>query len=174
MVRAGDRAKFGEIVGDSAASIGGIVAGEVRRGPPQPARSRKRMELKGLLIREKFVGWILDGLKTWEIRGSATKIRGPIALIKSGSGTIVGTCELFGVVGPLTLRQLRANAHRLNVKPSELEGPLYYGDHTYAWELDHVRRLKKPVPYTHPSGAVIWVKLPGRTIRRLGIDADHR
>ena len=55
------------------------------------------MEVKGLVIREPFVDWILDGLKTWEIRRSATMIRGPVALIMGGSGTIVGTCGLVGV-----------------------------------------------------------------------------
>ena len=41
---------------------------------------------------------------------------------------------------------------------------------TYAWVLANIRLLKKPVPYAHPSGAVIWVKLEGDTeqdIRRL-------
>ncbi|HEY1691714.1 MAG TPA: hypothetical protein VGG39_06115 [Polyangiaceae bacterium] len=113
--------------------------------------------------------WILDGSKTWEIRGAPTKIRGPIALIKSGSGTIVGTGDLRDVVGPLTLKALRANARKLNTKPSELEGPLYYGDHTYAWELANVKRLPKPIPYHHPAGAVIWVKLGEAVRRRIGL-----
>ena len=37
---------------------------------------------------------ILDGTKTLEIRGSSTKIRGRIYLIKSASGKIYGTAEL--------------------------------------------------------------------------------
>ncbi len=123
------------------------------------------MDLKGLLIRKPYIDWILDGLKTWEIRGSATKMRGPIALIASGSGTVVGTCELHDVEGPLNIKAMRANARKLNHKPSEIAEPLYYGDHTYAWVVGRVIRLKKPVAYQHPSGAVIWVKL-GTAIRK--------
>jgi hypothetical protein len=30
---------------------------------------------------------------------------------------------------------------------------------TYAWVMDKAQQLPKPVPYHHPSGAVIWVNL---------------
>ena len=63
------------------------------------------MEPRALLIREPFVSWILSGKKTWELRGSATKIRGRIALVASGSGTVVGTCDLVDVRGPLGERE---------------------------------------------------------------------
>lgn len=29
----------------------------------------------------------------------------------------------------------------------------------YAWELSNIIKYKKPIPYCHPRGAVIWVKL---------------
>lgn len=126
-------------------------------------------KLRGLLIRQPFIDWILDGKKTWEIRGSATAVRGPIALLQSGSGTIVGTCELIDVEGPLTAKKLRANAKRLNEKASELGDDLYYGDHTFAWVLAKARRLKKPVSYDHPPGAVIWVVLDDKIRRKIGL-----
>lgn len=50
--------------------------------------------MRGLKIQEPYVDWILDGVKTWRIRGTAAKIRWPIALVKAGTPTIVGTCEL--------------------------------------------------------------------------------
>lgn len=115
--------------------------------------------LRGLVIRQPFVDWILDGKKTWEIRGSATKVQGRIALIAAGTGTIVGMCDLVDVRGPLTLADLKTNAKRLNETASEIKGPLYYGAHTYAWVLSSARRLPDPIAYRHPSGAVIWVKL---------------
>jgi hypothetical protein len=49
------------------------------------------------------------------------------------------------------------------------EAKLGYYRNTYAWVLKNPRRLKKTVPYKHPSGAVIWVKLDGiveRAIRK--------
>jgi hypothetical protein len=124
---------------------------------------------RALVIRRPFVDWILDGKKTWEIRGTATKIRGPIALIAGGTGTIVGTCELVDVRGPLKVTELVANAHCLNEAPSELKGPRYYGDHTYAWVLASARRLKKPTNYRHPSGAVIWVTLNSKLAAKVGL-----
>ena len=30
----------------------------------------------------------------------------------------------------------------------------------FAWVLARPRRFKKPIPYTHPNGAVVWVLLP--------------
>lgn len=48
-----------------------------------------------------------------------------------------------------------------------LSGPLYYGDHTYAWVLRDARRLEKPVRYDHPQGAVIWVSLAPSVGRRI-------
>ena len=31
--------------------------------------------MRGLIIRDPFVTWILDGEKTWELRGKATQVR---------------------------------------------------------------------------------------------------
>jgi hypothetical protein len=90
------------------------------------------------------------------------------ALIAAGTGTIVGTCELVDVRGPLTSKELVANAKCLNAKPSELKGRRAYGDHTYAWVLKSPRRLKTPVRYKHPSGAIIWVKLGPAVATKLG------
>ncbi len=39
---------------------------------------------RGLLIKSPWVEDILQGRKTWEIRGLITHIRGKIALIRSG------------------------------------------------------------------------------------------
>lgn len=127
------------------------------------------MDLKGLIIRAPYIDWILDGRKTWELRGSATKVRGPVALIQGGTGKVVGTCEISGVVGPLAVNDLRANAKKLNAKPSDFSEPLHYGDKTHAWVLSNVKRLKKPVPYQHPSGAVIWVRLSDAVRRKVGL-----
>lgn len=65
--------------------------------------------MKGLLIKKPWIDLILRGKKTWEIRGSRTFTRGRIALIESQSGTVVGTCDIVDVVGPLTPDQLRRN-----------------------------------------------------------------
>lgn len=101
---------------------------------------------------------ILDGKKTWEIRGRRTHANGKIALIRGGSGLIVGTCNLVEVLGPLTLREFQNNANKTGLSASQT-GSLPY-QKTYAWVLENIIKLNRPIPYKHPSGAVIWVKLP--------------
>src|SRR5882724_4942048 len=64
-------------------------------------QSNRKVTTHALIIREEPLSKILAGTKTWEIRGSATKRRGRIALIQSKSGLVVGTCDLVDVVGPL-------------------------------------------------------------------------
>jgi hypothetical protein len=116
--------------------------------------------IRGLIIRDPWIDEILSGRKSWELRGSSTSIRGRIALIRSGSGQVVGFCDLVGVVGPLTLQDLRGWIQKHRVPNSLLKGRPPYKK-TFAWVLENARRLRLPVPYTHPSGAVIWVRLLG-------------
>ena len=92
---------------------------------------------RGLLIRTPYVDRILDGRKTWEIRGSRTAVRGPIALIRSKSGQIVGQCELVDVQGPLSLADLRKNARKAGFAVREIRKLPY--SKTYAWVLRRAR-----------------------------------
>jgi hypothetical protein len=127
------------------------------------APGRERGITRGLLVLKEPLDKILSGTKTWEIRGKRTTRRGAIALIKSKSGHVVGTCEIFDVVGPLSLAELRRNANRTGFRPSQLPYPT-----TYAWVVRDAHRLAEPIPYRHPPGAVIWVKLETNVVRRLG------
>jgi hypothetical protein len=130
---------------------------------------RRKRTMKGLLVKLPWIDKILRGEKTWELRGSNTRIRGPIALIQSGTGTVVGVCELTSVEGPLSLVRLRRTTARHRVPVQHFKDGLPYPK-TYAWSLRGARRLPRAVPYRHPSGAVIWVILsPGvaKAIRRL-------
>ena len=113
-----------------------------------------------LQIMKEPIEQILAGTKTWEIRGTPTSRRGPIALIQSKTGHVVGTCELVDVVGPLSLKELQANEGRTGFRPDEL-----YYQKTYAWVLRNARRLPIPIPFRHPHGAVIWIKLEPDVVR---------
>ena len=114
--------------------------------------------MRAILIKEKTtLDNILDGKKTWEIRGSATKIRGHLGLIQSGSGQIFGICDLVGCEGPLTMSEMVANVRK---HQSVLGSEMPYRN-THAWVLKSARRLAKPIPYKHPWGAIIWVRLDG-------------
>jgi hypothetical protein len=122
--------------------------------------------LKGLIIKEPWIDLILTGEKVWEIRGSNTKIRGTIALIKSGSGSVVGLCDLKDVVGPLSLSKFRRSKSFHAIPSNQLKNGLPY-QNTYAWVLDNTICLRKPVSYRHPRGAVIWVNLPNTVVKQI-------
>src|SRR5690348_6834757 len=64
--------------------------------------------LRGLLVRDPYASQLLDGEKIWEIRGRSTHIRGPILIVKSGTGQLFGTADLVRVLGPLELEDLVA------------------------------------------------------------------
>lgn len=109
--------------------------------------------MDGLIIKKKWLGLILEGKKTWEIRSCNTRKRGLIALIESGSGEVKGTCcvddsRVFNLdlCSHWTCHGLsRAGLRSLRYKT------------IYAWILRKPRRIK-PVKYKHPRGAIVWVK----------------
>jgi hypothetical protein len=112
--------------------------------------------MKALIIKSPWIDMIFEGKKTWEIRGFNTKTRGTIALIKSGSGMIYGEIDLLESK-ELSLTDYQQN-RRFHGVASEAAGELPY-KRTYAWVFDKPRIYKEPVPYKHPMGAVIWVRL---------------
>lgn len=111
----------------------------------------------GLVIREPWIGLILAGAKTWELRRQPTHRRGPIALIRSGSGLVVGEAQVRAVHGPLDAPDLQRHAERHRVPEDQLLGLNY--PQVYAWELAEAVAYPTPRPYDHPRGAIIWVKL---------------
>lgn len=114
-------------------------------------------KMKGLIIKSPYIDSILEGKKVWELRGSNTKIRGRIALIKSGTKTIVGYADLVSSAGPCSLSLLEMSEQHHLVNPQQAFD-MY--KKVYAWHLTNVEKLDKPIPYKHPQGAIIWVNLP--------------
>ncbi|MBN7764080.1 ASCH domain-containing protein [Nitratireductor aquibiodomus] len=114
--------------------------------------------MKGLIIAEPWVGYILDGSKTWEMRSKPTKVSGRIALIRKGSGAVCGVANLVGVEFPLTQAEMLATTDKHRI-PAEMIHSGEVAKWCVPWVLSEVRVLAGPVPYKHPSGAVIWVDL---------------
>lgn len=110
--------------------------------------------MKGLIIKQPWIDYILNGNKIWEIRGNKTNIRGKVELIQSGSGFIVGCCEIIDCL-ELSLDEYIKNVNKHNIKNTSI---LPY-KRTYAWVLKNANRYKEPRKYKHPKGAIIWVKL---------------
>ncbi len=99
---------------------------------------------------------ILEGKKTWEIRGTNTQIRGRIAVIKSGSGTIIGTVELTDSK-KISLKEYKSGECYHCVPEEDLVDAPY--KNTHAWIMKNPIIFDKPISYKHPMGAVIWVNL---------------
>lgn len=112
--------------------------------------------MKGLIIKEPWIDYILSGDKVWEIRGSSTTIRGEISLIKSGTGMVFGTVELIDCL-KISLTQYQNSNDKHMISLEHLSEMPY--KNTYAWVLANPKAFETPTPYRHPRGAVIWVNL---------------
>lgn len=119
-----------------------------------------------LLIREPHLGRILDGSKTWEIRGVRTHYRGRLILARSGSGLLVGECRLTDVLGPLSMRALTTTACLPKEQKEDIaeNGVVPYStpegmSRTFAWVMSDPIIYPEPVPYRHPQGAVIFMNI---------------
>ena len=112
--------------------------------------------MKGLIVRSPWIELILEGKKTWEIRGSNTSIRGKIALIKSGTGKILGCVDIVDSK-KISLSDYH-NSINYHCVENAKQFSLYYKN-TYAWVLNNPMKFDVPITYIHPKGAVIWVNL---------------
>lgn len=112
---------------------------------------------RALIIRKPWSEHILNGDKTWELRGKNTKIRDPVALIEGGSGKIVGMFNIDDCSSPLSREERVLAAKEGKILDCEIDEDMY--THVYAWKLSQVVRFENPVDYKHPSGAVIWVTM---------------
>jgi hypothetical protein len=115
--------------------------------------------LKALIIDEPWIGLILAGSKTWEMRKTGCTHRGLIALIKKGSGQIVGTAEVVDSLKPIVSSAEYAQAEPKHGIPPARQAQAFNDGWRTPWVLANARALGQPVPYSHPSGAVIWVNL---------------
>ena len=134
--------------------------------PMEPSKSDTPPD-RALMVREPYISFILSNKKRWELRGSHTKIRGRIGLIRSGSGLVIGECKIVDCLGPLAFEAL-AESRELSTYELEeirLDGrpPYIHRDNpaskTYAWVLESPVLYLKPIRYRHPSGAITFVDL---------------
>ena len=112
---------------------------------------------RGLIIKGKWLDKIFAKKKVWEIRSSPTNIRGRIFLIKSGSGMVVGECNIVDCIK--LDKQLFEQGRKYHAIEDAFEKLSY--KHPYAWviDIDSIKKYVCPLCYKHPSGAVIWVDL---------------
>lgn len=115
--------------------------------------------MKGLIIDEPWIGLILSGKKTWEMRKTACHNRGRIALIRKGSGQVVGTADIIDSLPALNSASEYAKAEPQHRIPLSRQPEAYADGWRTPWVLQNIRELAEPVSYKHPNGAVIWVNL---------------
>jgi hypothetical protein len=80
----------------------------------------------------------------------------------------VGTAKLSKVV-KITASTGRANAWKMGMSP--VEGADSEG--LFAWVLEDVVKLKTPVHYKHPIGAITWVTLDEPTTKKVLEEEKH-
>jgi hypothetical protein len=115
--------------------------------------------MKALVVDEPWITAILKGDKTWEMRKKNCNVRSQIALIRKGSGQVVGTANLVDSGPPLATRADYGAAQKYHrISPPRQERAFIDGWRT-PWVLANARPLQKAVLYKHPSGAVVWVNL---------------
>jgi hypothetical protein len=103
-----------------------------------------------LVVAEPWASLLVDGEKTWELRTTSTKVRGPIGIAAKGTGTIIGAVELIDVHGPFTRPEIAPYEHLHRVPASATS--TYSGlKGLYAWEMSGAVRFAAPAPYRHPK-----------------------
>lgn len=107
--------------------------------------------MDGLIIKQPWINLILNNKKTWELRSKKTHKRGKIALIASKTGTILGECTLSDCI-ELDKQTFEKNRDKHHSTQAFSQTKLY------AWILSNPKQYARPRPYTHPQGAIIWVK----------------
>lgn len=129
--------------------------------------------MDGLIIKPEWLAQIYGPIqpfsepKTMEIRGSATKKRGRIYLLESGSGLVTGETTIVDCIQIKNKRDWDTYREKHQVLDVEyqgrkIEGYLYartrYDGKIYAWVFKDTVKYDTPRLYEKPKGAIIWVK----------------
>ncbi|MFG1930651.1 ASCH domain-containing protein [Mycobacterium sp. NPDC048908] len=126
----------------------------------EPAGRAREFGPRGLIVRDPYATQLLNGQKIWEIRGRPTQIRGPVVIVKQGTGKAYGIANLVRVLGPLDLDDLVSSPEVPSEERDELQRNGLPYRKTYAYVFTSPRSFRHPLPYRHPNGAVTWVRLP--------------
>ena len=127
--------------------------------------------MHGLIVREPWIGYILDSTKIWEMRTTPATRRGRIALIRKGTGLVVGVADLVDSLSPLNAAALAASRDRHCIPP-ERDGAVLEAGRVHPWVLRDSRRLATPVPAGQKRGQVIWVPLAADAIAAVEAQID--
>ena len=110
---------------------------------------------RALVVGAPFARLICEGVKTWEMRSAETHVRGRVGIIQTGTGLIIGEATLVDCLEPVkTMTQAKATQDKHRVEDLSL-----LRKWSVPWLLKDAELYDEPIPYDHPRGAVVWVKL---------------
>ena len=133
-------------------NAGNVKIGAVKKRAGKRSGVRRSAK-RALVIKKKWLDLILDGRKTWEIRGSSTAKRGWVHLAESkAGGKLVGRAKLVASF-PLSRSSFMKNYSKHRV--SSLNTVPYETPH--AWVFADAEKFERPFLYEHKQGAVVWV-----------------
>lgn len=121
---------------------------------------------RGLIVMPHYADLIVRGLKTWEMRTTGSSIQEPVAIIASGTKTIVGIAAMDGSLPPLTRAAMSANEIKHRIAPSDQKSA-FDGGWIHPWVMRAALKLATPLAFPQKNGAVIWTRLDDVTIARL-------
>ena len=146
--------------GSSSASAGESSAHSPRKRMRQKSPAGEGASGKlALVVKRHWLNLILDGTKTWEIRGAACSVRGLIKLAQSGSGQLMGEARVVDSISFKDLDEFKNHPEvwKSGIPPEEMHIVKYRK--IFAWVLEDAKRYNVPEPYTHHQGAITWVRL---------------
>lgn len=112
-------------------------------------------------MRDLYASPLLSGgEKAWEIRGRPTRIRGPVFIVKQGTGQAFGTVDLVRVLGPLDLDYLLAAPELPVTECAKFRRTGLPYDRTYACVCIGPRLFDRPVS-SAPKGPLRGCVHPG-------------
>lgn len=102
---------------------------------------------KALIVADPWIGFILNGSKTWEMRANQTSHRGWFGLIRKGSGAIYGLARLVEVGPPLTQSEM-LGAIEKHCIPADLilSGEVANGRRLGVWTMCTSSKSLCPMP----------------------------
>ena len=131
---------------------GNVKIGAVKKRAGKRSGVRRSAK-RALVIKKKWLDLILDGRKTWEIRGSSTAKRGWVHLAESkAGGKLVGRAKL---VASFPLSRSSFMKYYSKHRVSSLDTVPYETPH--AWVFADAEKFQRPFLYEHKQGAVVWV-----------------
>ncbi len=123
---------------------------------------------KALIIAAPWIGRLLDGSKTWEMRSTAASHRGWFGLIRKSSGAVYGVARLVEVGAPLSPAEM-IETYKYHRIPASMVWSGEVAKWNTPWKLADIQRFDTPIPYQHKSGAVTWVELDPEAVAAIAV-----